>query len=403
MADNNDLYNIAGSSDFYQSAQLLQNGLNAWSNMESQYKANKTNKEISEMSNEWAYKTALDMADVQANNEYNLWLRQLLTNQYTPKMEQLRTAGINPFVAAGKVANVQSESLHAASPSVPHPTSFPYQPYLMPTDSVSSLLQGISALSQSRKADEETDRLKRLAIGEIEGQFWDNKRKEFDLKLDDAFAGLERNNSLQKLKASIRTEVNLAYKYSEEGDLANMNYHLTNARRYREELAGQMDEKRYERIDTLLDLEEDNLRSSSEKNRASARESIAHAGLFNSQRLSEDAARAFEEKSVRPYVAQMIMNDAQMSNNDMVDYYTNRQERLQAELNELERAGIINQRERAQLKSDVAKGDFADVRELFETVGAAARAYRDYNYRPPTNYRLNTYNITNNNNKNKGK
>lgn len=381
-----DLWNSSNTSDFYRDVQNLENGVNMLNNSINAWKTNETNQKIAEQSNEWAYRTAMELADKQAENEYLLWSRQLNTNAYDVKLKQLQQAGINPFVAAGKVANVQSESLHAAAPSVPHSTAFPYQPYMLPVDSVSGLAAAYQALAQGKKSEKETERIGDLLAGEVEGQFWDNAVKEFQFKLDNAFSGLERNANLRKVKQDISESVERASMYAEQGNLYSMEYQLKDAERYLQQVRGQIEEERYNRLNEFLNAELDEIRSRSESNRAKANESSAHAALFNSQRLSEDADRAFEENKIRPYVARMIQNDASMSDNEMSDYYATRPERLKMIFEEAEQAGIITSIQKQELRSATARGDYAGARELIGTLSDAARSYRDFKYGSSSGY-----------------
>ena len=295
MADYEDYNNLYSydQSDFYQAQANAQNGIATLGNSINAWKTNKTNKEIARETNQYGRETSLLLAEYQANLEQAMWEKQLYTNVYATKMEQLKRAGINPFVAAGKVANVENVgSMKAANPSSPPTHAGFYQPYMLPTDSAAGLLNGLAALSQSKKTDEETARLKRLAAGEVEGQYLDNKQKELDLQLDIAFKGLERNENLRKTRQDISTSMELAFKYAEEGNLAYYQKYKEDALRYLYQIQGKIEEAKFNHIEEYIKGELKVLETQAYKNveEGKAASSASYASLAQAQDFLSDAA-----------------------------------------------------------------------------------------------------------------
>lgn len=164
-------------NEFYQTAQFFSNEVDKMNNLWSQDEQWERQYGLAQENNQWARDTQTQLANLQAHNEYDLWLKQLNYNSYKTKMEQLRQAGINPYVAAGKVANVQDAGIHAQSAPSVHPTALPYQPYYMPVDTVSGLASAYQALSQSDLNKQQAKRIGDLLAGEVEGQTLDNAAK----------------------------------------------------------------------------------------------------------------------------------------------------------------------------------------------------------------------------------
>lgn len=286
--DYNNLYSY-DQNDFYQAQANAQNGIATLGNSINAWKTNKTNKEIARETNQYGRETSLLLAEYQANLEQAMWEKQLYTNVYATKMEQLKRAGINPFVAAGKVANVENVgSMKAANPSSPPTHAGFYQPYMLPTDSAAGLLNGLAALSQSKKTDEETARLKRLAAGEVEGQYLDNKQKELDLQLDNAFKGLERNENLRKTRYEISESIELARKYAEEGNLAYYQRYKEDALRYLYEVQGQIETAKFNHIEEYIQGELKVLDTQAFKNTEEGK--AAQASAFSSLKQAQDFA-----------------------------------------------------------------------------------------------------------------
>lgn len=217
----------------------VSNTLNTWS-------TNLSNERIARENREYQYSTAVDMWNM--SNEYN-----------SPQqaMKRLQAAGINPFVAAAQVANVN----HAGELKPPTQSAIPAQPFPIAGAGFSQVATALAQLADAKNKSKETELLEKTMSSKVRQELNIADKLEFDMQLDRAFAGLERSERLRELRTNIEKLHWDAFNALEQGNLANMQYQLANAERYLTELKSDEQFKRNQYLPQILQSEIDQLRA----------------------------------------------------------------------------------------------------------------------------------------------
>lgn len=255
---NNDAFYAAAAA----ASADVSNTLNVWN-------TNLSNERIARENREYQYNAAVNMWNMQ--NEYN-----------SPKeaMQRLTDAGINPFVAAAQVANVN----HAGELHPPTQQGIPAQPFLPAASGFSQMASALAQLADAKNKSRETELLEKTMSYKVRQDLNLAEKQEFDLYLDRAFAGIERSERLRELRTNIEKLHWDAFNAKEQGDLASMQYQLANAERYLTELKAHEQFKRNQYLEQLLQGEVDQLR-------AAIKELTTRSGVNVSQSLLNGALK----------------------------------------------------------------------------------------------------------------
>lgn len=342
---NNDAFYAAAAA----ASADVSNTLNVWN-------TNLSNERIARENREYQYNSAVNMWNMQ--NEYN-----------SPKeaMQRLSDAGINPFVAAAQVANVN----HAGELHPPTQQGIPAQPFMPAASGFSQMAAALAQLADASNKSKQTELLERTISSKVRQELNIAEKQEFDLYLDHAFAGIERNARLKELHANISKLHEEAFRAKEEGDLFSMQYQLANAQRYLTELKSHEQLKRNDRIEEILQYEIDELQAAIDEHRAGAFEKRA-SGVSH----YADAAYTKEQtklaEDIHDSIVRIRANESILSDKDVVKYYERHEDELHLFMQQVRQAEIVTETLQVQLEQALLKKDFQLVHEILDVIDQSA-------------------------------
>ena len=261
---------------------------NAWSDQLMQGAALLNDSLQNAATNEYNYQIAKENREYQYETSVEFWNMQNEYNNPKQAMQRLVDAGINPYVAASKVANVnQAAELRSPTAEIP-----PAIPPVYSSMVFSQMAQAMASLADARHQDAQTKETIDLLGGKIRQLDVQNQQSEFDLEMDKLFKGLERDTGVQHLRSEITRNLDQAKKFAEEGNMLQYQAKKEEMMATFYEYQGKIEQARFDRIQEFLDRELGVMDSQIFKNRSegSAAQASAFASLKQAQDFAADAA-----------------------------------------------------------------------------------------------------------------
>ena len=224
---------------------------NAWSDQLMQGAALLNDSLQNAATNEYNYQIAKENREYQYETNVEFWNMQNEYNNPKQAMQRLVDAGINPYVAASKVANVnQAAELHSPTAEIP-----PAIPPVYSSMVFSQMAQAMASLADARHQDAQTKETIDLLGGKIKQLNVQNEQSEFDLEMDKLFKGAERDSGIQHMRSEMTRNLEQAKKFVEEGHMYQYQAKKEEMMAQFYEYQGKIEQARFERIQEFLDRE----------------------------------------------------------------------------------------------------------------------------------------------------
>ena len=284
-----DYYNIWDDQNFQAALAAGQAGVSDLNNAISAYKTQQSNERMAKENREFQRATSIEMWNME--NDYN---------NPSSQMQRLVEAGINPYVAASKVAEANS-SQAMPTPSQQAPQNQMYTGF---GKSFSDAANVLGALANARNKSAESEYLERTLAARAQSEVVSAAQKELDYNLDVALKGQERNQTIQESRTRIQknlADIDLA--------LSQKDYNLaqklfTDVKTEHEKVLKELSEKQRDNYDKLMQKTLEELASRIFANQAQGKASLASAanqyalaGLAVSQTEHQNIVNRFESSN----------------------------------------------------------------------------------------------------------
>lgn len=288
MADNG--YNVWDDAEVIAaSVSAAQAGVNQLNNAISSWKTSESNERLAKENREFQLAASKELWNME--NEYN---------NPSSQMARLVDAGINPYVAASKVA----ESNSSSSMPTPSQTAPVNQAYTGFGQAFSDAANVLGQLANARNKTAESEFLERTLAARAKSEVVAAQQKEFDYELDKIFKSQERNSFLQESQSRIKKSLSDIELALSQKDYYQAEKLYTDLKSEHEKVLTQISEKERDNYDKLMQRTFDEIASRIYANyeqgrasRASAANQYALASLAVSQKEHQDIINRFESSN----------------------------------------------------------------------------------------------------------
>lgn len=380
---------VAGSAVSASQNKGMQREQNAWQSSENEkdriFQADQWMKQF--MSDNEEYRARDKMANDEWERRFNL------ENDYNSPaalMRRLSQAGINPAVALGQLTGTGglaaaggSSSPQFSSPTLPPGVgSHSVSPVMANIPdfggNIASMMQALSSMKQANvsegRLDLDTERQNKMIQAEYDNLVADTHNKQAQELLTKIRADIDGTLGKSEKAASIYRNLTEARLAAEKGETEEFERKLKAAQtallETKNKAIQQVMPQIMENMSALHSVYEADVR---QKNAAAA-EHYAGANLKNEEALTVSALRE-GQVTAQEYANEIARWNSKASKEDFKEQITTQPGRVHAIIESARQADIITATMAADLRSAMARGDYAELREFLGAVGEAVGSF----------------------------